>query len=68
MVYYVRIIEKGCFIFVITEKLKLRSVIKKLKFNVNVLLAIKFLTHEFASWTLLSPQYGKRNQMVTTGL
>ena len=26
-----------------------------------------FLTHELVSWTLLSPQYSKRNQMVTSG-
>ena len=42
VVYYVRIIEKKCFIFVITNKFKLRSVIKKLKLNVNVFLAITF--------------------------
>ena len=40
--YYVLIIEKGCFIFVVTEKLKLHSDTKKLKFNVNVFLVITF--------------------------
>ena len=42
MVHNKRFVEKGCFIFVIAVKFELIGVIKKLEFNVGVLLAVTF--------------------------